>query len=60
MAKNPYGRKSHGNVEWGSKARKEETALRGLNHSADREAIEEQMEWFDYEPNPYHGTYSEE
>lgn len=43
MARNPYGTPGPVNLEWGSKARKEETANRGLNHTADRAAIEEQI-----------------
>lgn len=40
MAKNKSGGLK-GNVEWGSKARKNEDALRGRNNSARRETIEE-------------------
>lgn len=43
MSKSPYGNISRMNVEWSSKGRKEENALRGLNHTADREAIAEQL-----------------
>jgi hypothetical protein len=46
MSRNPYRTPGPVNLEWGSKARKarkEETANRGLNHTADRAAIEEQI-----------------
>jgi hypothetical protein len=44
MSRNPYGAIRQGvHLEWGRKARKEETQQRGLNHTADREAIEEQL-----------------
>ena len=65
MSKNRNGSVTSGNLEWGSKARKEEDALRGRNNTARREAVEEQwaemvLAQFDDDPNPYHGTYSED
>lgn len=46
MSKNAYGGTSSRGMtyEWGSKTRKEDTKLRGLKHTADREAIAEQVE----------------
>lgn len=41
MSKNPTGGLT-GNMEWGSKARKEEDRLRGRNNAARRQAITEQ------------------
>ena len=43
MSKSPYGNISRMNVEWSSKGRKEENDLRGLNHTARRQAIAEQI-----------------
>lgn len=43
MSKSPYGNISRMNVEWSSKGRKIENDLRGLNHTARREAIAEQV-----------------
>lgn len=43
MSKSPYGNISRMNVEWSSKGRKEENALRGLNHTARRQNIIEQV-----------------
>lgn len=50
MSKNAYGGVTHRGVtkEWGSKSRKEDTRLRGVKHSAEREAVKEQVcdcEW---------------
>ena len=42
MSKNRSGHLT-GNIEWGSKGRKEEDALRGRNQSARRAAIEDQL-----------------
>ena len=42
MSKNRSGHLT-GNIEWGSKGRKEEDALRGRNNSARRAAIEDQL-----------------
>ena len=53
MSKSPYGNISRMNVEWSSKGRKEENDLRGLNHTARREAIAEQIVDLDDE---YHGV----
>ena len=41
--KSPHGNINRMNVEWSSKGRKEEDALRGLNHTARRQAIAEQI-----------------
>lgn len=45
MAKNPEGNPGKGGPqEWGSKGRKEEARLRGLNNKARRNAIKDQKE----------------
>lgn len=41
-----------GNMEWGSKARKEEDALRGRNNTARRETILEQVRDLDEDLEP--------
>jgi hypothetical protein len=46
--KSPHGNINRMNVEWSSKGRKEEDRLRGLAHTARREAIEEGFA--DFEP----------
>lgn len=43
MSKNRAGALT-GNLEWGSKARKREDAIRGLNNRARREAIADQAD----------------
>lgn len=45
MAKNKSGGLS-GNLEWGSKARKEEDRLRGRNNSSRRASIDDQVKSF--------------
>ena len=41
--KNPTGALTRLNPEWGSKARKEYDELKGVNHTARRQIIEEQL-----------------